>query len=212
MKTKVVIIVIASVLVSALRVTAQEHNNPYIFKYQGKHKMYQVGAYADLGVSFGDKLEKSSFYLDGRIGLVWNQHWAVGFAGSALNYDHRLDELVSEGTYRLEAGYSGLFVEYIFDLTGWARMSASITSGRGLALYRYHKEYAESYQWYEEIIDQETFAVFQPAAELQINLGRHWWIAVRASYRNTSPIKLMGQKDCFMQGVNYGFALKYNLY
>ena len=190
----------------------QSQEQTSLFNYKGKNKMHHVSFYADLGASFGGNLEKSSFWLDGKAGLVWNQHWALGLAGSALNYDHQLSELVSDGTYRLEAGYSGMFVEYIAHLTKWARFSGSIITGQGVAQYRYDKEFTESREWYDELIDRETFAVFQPGVELQLKVWNKWWVGASASYRNTSPVKLLGQKDCFLQGMNYGFSVKYNLY
>lgn len=213
MNTKVSIIAILLNVFMGINLQAQQsQEQTSLFNYEGKNKTHHVGFYADLGVSFGDNLQKSSFWLDGKAGLVWNQHWAFGFAGSALNYDHKLSKLVNDGTYRMEAGYSGIFVEYIAHLSDWARVSGSLITGQGVAQYRYDKEFAEARQWYEELIDRETFAVFQPGLECQVKVYNNWWLAASVSYRNTSPVKLLGQKDCFLQGLNYGLSVKYNLY
>jgi len=48
------------------------------------------------------------------------------------------------------------------------------------------------------MIDQETFAVFEPGIEFMTKIGNRWWFGINGSYRNTSPVKLTGTDDVLL--------------
>lgn len=77
----------------------------------------------------------------------------------------------------MEAGYSGLFVEYIVPLKDRAKLSFLWTTGKGLTQYLYNKKFRENKLWYEEIIDRERWAVNKLAAEFMFRLAGNWWLA-----------------------------------
>lgn len=73
MKTKVSIIAILLSVFMGVNLQAQSSQEQVsLFSYEGKNKTHHVGLYADLGISIGGNLEKSSFWLNGKAGLVWN--------------------------------------------------------------------------------------------------------------------------------------------
>ncbi|MCG6188921.1 hypothetical protein [Maribellus maritimus] len=210
MKTKVWLTIALSGLL-CLTSLAQEKKN-YIWSYEGKKRTNTIGLYGGVSGTYSTVMDNSANWLGYKAGLVFNQHWGIGFAGSALNYDKNLDRLVANGTYRLEAGYSGLFLEYIVPLKDKAKLSFSWTTGMGLAQYVYNKEFKENKLWYEEIIDQERFAANELAAEFMFRLAGNWWLGVQGSYRDTSPVELNETADDIFEQFNVGISIKYGIF
>jgi hypothetical protein len=184
----------------------------YVWKYQGKTKEHTLGLFCGLSGGYNEFLGKSATQFGYKAGVVFDKHWALGFGGQALNFDHTLSELVQDGTYRLEGGYSGMFVEYLLPMGKNFKAGISILSGMGVAQYRYTKDFAENRPWYQEIIDTETFAVFEPTVDIQARLAGKWWIGVYGSYRNTSPVKLLGTDEKFLNTFNAGVSLTFGVF
>jgi hypothetical protein len=211
MKSKVVLLFV-TLLANCMLFAQDSPRKDYIWKYQGKDKEHTIGLFAGLNGGYNELLGKSATLIGYKAGVVFDRHWAVGFGGQALNFDHSLNELVQDGTYRLEGGYSGMFVEYLVPMGRNFKAGISILSGMGVAQYRYTKDFAENRPWYQEIIDTETFAVFEPSVDFQARIAGKWWIGLYGSYRNTSPIKLMGTDENFLNTFNAGVSLTYGVF
>jgi len=207
------IILSAFIVLVGLCAFAQDNNSKnYLFTLKGKNKIHEIGLYGGLSGTYSETLSKPSGWLGAKIGFVFNHKWAFGWAGNALSFDRRLDKNVTDGTYHLEAGYAGVFAEYLQPIGKNMKISFSVLSGAGLALYKYDKEYAETRPWFQEIIDQETFAVFEPGIELMTKIGSHWWLGLNGSYRNTSPVKLTGTDDMLFNKFNGGISIRYGIF
>lgn len=172
----------------------------------------EIGGYVALGGRASSISGDRAGWLDGRVVVVLNGKWGIGLAGSALNYDYSLDKLVDDGTYRLEAGYAGLYVERIFQVSEDFKITLAVTSGYGTALYRYDKKYRKEKRWSEEIIDQVQFHVFEPALEIDYRITGNVWVALNASIRNTSPVELIGSTDKMLQKPGIGLSFKYGIF
>ncbi len=210
MKTKVGLTILIVVLL-VLASQAQERKN-YILSFGGKSKTHTLGFYGGLNGLYSTVNENDATWFGGKAGLVFDQHWVVGFAGSTLNYDKNLDRLVSDGTYRLNAGYSGLFVEYLLPVKDFAKVSLSWTTGMGMAKYVYNKEFTAEKMWYEEIIDQDNFAANEFAAGVMFRITGNWWLGLEGSYRDTSPVELIGTDSDLFEKFNVGLSVKYGIF
>jgi hypothetical protein len=211
MKSKV--LVLAFVLFVNFMLFGQDSTTrDYVWKYKGHHNEHTLGLFCGLSGGYNELLGKSATMIGYKAGVVFDKHWAVGFGGHALNFDHTLAELVSDGTYRLEGGYSGVFVEYMIPMGRNFKAGVTILSGMGVAQYRYTNGFAESRPWYQEIIDTETFAVFEPGIDVQARIAGKWWIGVYGTYRNTSPVKLMGTDEQFLNTFNAGVSLTFGVF
>lgn len=171
-----------------------------------------IGGYIGVNGRYSTVESNSVGFLDGKIVAVINENWGVGFSFSVLNYDRTLTKLVDDGSYRLNAGYAGIYVERIFSLGDDFRFAVSITSGMGETYYQYDKDYRDDKVWTEEIIDKTTFAIFEPAIEFDYNLGGNYWIGIMGSFRNTSPLDLLGADEQLFQKFTGGITLKYGLF
>lgn len=171
-----------------------------------------IGGYIGANGRLTSLESNTAGFLDGKIVAVIDGDWGVGFSFSALHYDRGMNKLVNDGAYHLNAGYAGIYVERIFKIGEDFRFSASITSGMGEAYYQYDKDYRKEKVWSEEIIDKTTFAVFEPAIELDYNIGGNYWIGVMGAFRNTSPLELIGADDNLFQKFTGGVTFKYGLF
>lgn len=212
MKTKAIFMTAGMVLFTLFSKGQNKDHANYIWSYEGKKKTTTIGVYSGLGYSYSEISGRNAGFLSARAGVVFNEKWAVGVGGSALNYDYALDELVTDGTYRLQAAYTGMFVEYIQPFGNWGKASISILSGQGLAFYEYNKDFREGKEWYEELIDVEEFAVFEPGVELGFRIMNNWWLTAQASYLTTSPVELLGQNKNFMENYTVGMGVKWGIY
>ncbi|MDA3865539.1 MAG: hypothetical protein PF489_02190 [Salinivirgaceae bacterium] len=211
MNTKGILTTVA-ILVLSITAKAQQESENYIWTWETSKKTHEVGLYGGISGTYTEKFGNSASWLGARIGVVFNQRWVIGLEGNALNYDRELTELTSEGTYRLEAGYSGAYVEYLQPLGKRFKISFNVLSGRGVAQYRYHKDFTAGLEWYEEFIDRDHFVVLQPGARFYATIGGKWWAALEASYTTTSPLQIKGAKENFLEGANVGLSINYGIF
>ncbi|MEE4197803.1 MAG: hypothetical protein V2I54_09170 [Bacteroidales bacterium] len=212
MKTKGLFLT-AILAISTVALMAQEKETKnYIWEYQREGKTKTLGVYGGIFYSYSEIMDKSAGYLGAEVGVVFNQKWGVGLSGAAINFDYNLDELVNDGTYRLEGGHTGMFVKYIIPFSGWGKINLSVYSGYGSMNYRYNKEYRDERPWYQEIIDTETYAVLEPGIELDVRIARKWWVGAKATYVTTSPVELMGVDENFLENFAFGLSLKYGIF
>ncbi|NJN26952.1 MAG: hypothetical protein HC819_13715 [Cyclobacteriaceae bacterium] len=184
----------------------------HIWMYEGKKSQQRLGAYLAMDGVYHALDGQSTGLLGIRGALVWNSRWGVGLMGQALWYDEPLDEVVSEGTYHLQAGLAGLYIEYQIPLNENWRTSIMLASGSGLTLYQYDKDDREGKNWYEEIIDRDTFGFVQPTIEIRRKIGGLWWIGAEVGFMGTSELHMQGLPSDFLNGIKPGFSITYGLF
>ncbi len=192
--------------------TKKEDSKDYLWTYQGKKKEHTIGMYGGVSGSYSEVMNNPTTWLGAKVGVVIDKRWGIGLATNVLDYDRRLDALVSDGTYHLESAYTAMFVEHIIPIEKWGKIHLSWLSGRGNALYRYDKEYREDRPWYQEVIDKECFTVDELGAEFQVRIHNNWWLGSQVNYRFTSPIKLQGTDEDLLKNASYGLTVKYGIY
>ncbi len=212
MKTRVIILSAILFLLSVYSKAQETENKNYIWSYEGKKKINTIGTYIGLSGSYSPLNNTDSYWLGGRIGIVFNQKWTIGVGGNALDYDRQLSELVDDGTYRLQAGYAGLFVERLFPLKDWGKLGVSWLGGSGITFFEYDNEYTGSKEWYEEIVDMDDFAINELGVEFQVRVYKNWWMGAHASYRLTSPVEMKGEDEYFLRDYSAGVSVKWGIF
>lgn len=212
MKTKMFLIFILSSLISVQTYSQKKERKDYVWQYNGKNKTHTVGLYGGLYGSYSPVNSDAAGYLGYRIGVVFDHRFGIGLAAYGLSYDRTLKEIVSDGNYHLQAGYAGLFLEYIQPISKNLKASVSMLMAQGVALYQYDKDYREGKEWYQETIDRDNFHVTEPGIEIQTRIAGNWWIGANATYRLTSPIKMMGTNESMLQNYSAGISLKYGVF
>ena len=212
MKTRITLTLAALLLMGS---TASSQLNQYakLTSCSEENKTTETTFFAGMSASYSQVMSRPAGYLGARGGIVFNDKFSIGLAGYGLWYDYRLTELAgTTGTYHLEAGYTGLVLEFVQVLNENTRLNFSLLTGQGIAIYRYDRAYTSSLDWHEEIIDEDTFSVMEPGIELMINAGDRWWIGTTLSYCSTSPIQMEGTAQGMIEGLKAGISFTYLLF
>jgi hypothetical protein len=204
MKTKIIFIFLISLTFTLF---SQNGNKESLFSIGD----YNLGGYVGVNGKHTTYESKGAGFVDLRAAVIFESGWGIGLDASGLYYDKKLSTLVSDGTYHIEAGYVGIFIEKMFELSEDFNFSISYLMANGVAKYTYDKEYRQSKLWYEETIDQTTFFVSEPSMEIQHRVFGNWWIGLSGSYRMTSPIKMIGTSESFLNKFNGGITIKYGI-
>ncbi len=205
MKTRITLTIAAILLMGS---TASSQLNQYakLTCAREGERTIEPAFFAGMSASHTQVMSRPAAYLGGRAGVVFNDKFSIGLAGYGLWYDYRLNELVSSGTYHLEAGYTGLVLEYVQVLSENTRLNFSLLTGHGIAIYRYDRAYTGTLDWHAEIIDKDTFSVMEPGIELMIRTGDNLWIGASLSYCSTSPIQLQDTQQGLIEGIKTGIS------
>jgi len=151
-------------------------------------------------------------FLEVRGGITLNDSWTFGLGGAGLYYDKKLSSLVSDGTYHLYAAYGGIYVERSFWISPNFKGSVSLLTGQGKIYYQYDNDYRKEKVWTEEIIDETTFAVLEPGVTLQYRVGENVWLGLTASYRSTSPIRLLNTSESLLRNGSAGLTFSWDVF
>lgn len=184
---------------------------------QNKDHLFTIGetnfgGYIGVNTKYS-KLESNDVgFLELRGALTFDNGWGVGICASGLWYDKSLNELVSDGTYHVNSGYIGLFVEKIFNVTDDLKISTSLLMGNGFVNYLYDKEYRKDKIWTEEKIDETTYHITEPSVEIQYRISGNCWIGLNGSYRFTSEVELLGMDEDAFRNFGAGLTIKYGLF
>ncbi len=205
MKTK---LFLTAVLLFAVSVFAQERKN-----YIAALDETNIGLYVGVSGRYSTILNSDAAgFADFKGAIVFNGKWAVGLTGSGLYYDKNLSQLVNDGTYHLFVSYGALFVERIFSLNEDFKFSLSVATGWGEAYYQYDKDFQKEKVWTEEVIDKTKFAIFEPGIEIQHRIASNWWVGLTGSYRNTSPLNLIGTDESLLRKFSGGITFKWGIF
>jgi hypothetical protein len=212
MKTKMML---AAILFSTFGFAAMAQEKTvkdFIWKYDGKKKEHTIGIYGGLSGSYTEVMGKTAGWAGARLGVVFDKRFTVGLAGYGLCFDHTLNSLVNDGTYRLESGYAGAYFEYMLPVGNRVRFGFSLLLGEGLAKFTYDKEFRDDKPWYQQTIDQHYYAVTEPGVEVLFRIAPKWWLGLNGSYRLTSPVELRQTSDDLFNKFNAGVSVRFGLF
>lgn len=204
MKTKILMITCLLTVTSF----AQVNNDNYLFNIRET----RIGGYVSLGARYTTSLnEDPATFGDVKGVLVFKGGWGLGLVGSGLYYHKTMSNLVNDGTYHFNASYGAIYVEKIFDLNKDFKLSVSVASGSGTAFLQYDKNFQKDKKWTEEIIDQTIFYIFEPGLEFQYRISGNWWVSAYGTYRNTSPLNLIGADEDLFRKFSAGISFKWGI-
>jgi len=172
---------------------------------QNEYSKWSIG----FDMNFGEMKAKPSANLSLSGSMAITETVLIGLKGTAVWYDHRLNELDAERTYHVESGYAGVTLEKFWAFFDNFRIGISAYVASGFLQYKYDSKYNAELTWTEEIIDKETFQVFEPGLSFTYMLSKNVGMSANVNYRMTSEIKLIETDDTFMNQANFGLGIKY---
>ncbi|NQU88650.1 MAG: hypothetical protein HQ541_23140, partial [Mariniphaga sp.] len=106
----------------------------------------------------------------------------------------------------LAGGYGGIFIEPIIGSRLPVHVSFPILFGiGGVALVEDSGWWDHNYNYDSE---SDVYLVFEPSAEIEVNLTKFLRAAGYVSYRYTSDVELTGMNADVLKGWNMGMAFK----
>jgi hypothetical protein len=178
-------------------------------------KKISHGGYGAISVGYTQIDGQDVWTLGGRAGWLIDHHVTVGLAGKAFMNSVFIDgywptEQGYQNGYYLVGGYGGLFIEPIIAPFSPIHVSFPVLiGGGGLALNEntWH-DYDWEYDYYEPF-DWDSYFVFEPGVEIELNVVEFFRIGVGASYRLTSNMHMAYVPKDMMNGFNAAVTFKF---
>jgi hypothetical protein len=173
------------------------------------------GGYAAFSVGYTQIDGEDVLTLGGRAAWLIDHHVAIGLAGKAFMNSIYIDGYWPTGQgfndgYYLAGGYGGFFVEPIIAPNFPVHVSFPILiGGGGLVLnnstwhdYNWENDYYEPFDW-------DSYFVFEPGVEIELNVVKFFRVAFGASYRLTSNMHMAYVPKDLMNGFNGAVTFKF---
>ena len=211
MKARIVFTVIMAMGFMALTYGQEQTGNELqtIFG-QSEHKISH-GGYGAITVGYTQIDGEDVMTLGGRAGWVIDHHVTIGLAGTAFMNSIYIDGYWPDRDgYYLSGGYGGFFVEPVIAPFFPVHVSFPIMiGGGGLVLnentwhdYNWDYDYYEPYDW-------DSYFVFEPGIEIELNVVRFFRVAFGANYRFTSNMHMAYVPKDMMNGFGANMTLKF---
>ncbi|MGB9719948.1 MAG: hypothetical protein ACPL28_00500 [bacterium] len=149
------------------------------------------GIFGGLVVKFSEMNQEFACLIGGRGGFIFNHVFAVGGGGYGLANPMTVHTDYPLRNYTMDFGYGGLILELVFGSRKLVHFGVNTLIGGGSLCYR--TAYYES--WYDD-----AFFVFEPSAEMTLNITRCFRIDIGGSYRYINGTDLDGVSDKGLSG------------
>ncbi len=212
MKRNTYFTAIISLLIITSVNSANAQRQDHIWDFSVNNQQYTVGLYGGLTGSYFEFAGDPAGMLSYQAGIVINGKFGIGLTGSGLYYDQQMPGLVADGSYHVNSGWNGGYIERMFTVTPRLRASLAWESGRGLFFYRYDNEFRAEKLWHEEIIDGDTYFVNKPTIKAHFRVAGNWWLGLEAAYTLASPVKAIAVDEKAMNGFSTGISLSYGIF
>jgi len=136
------------------------------------------GAYGAFTVGYSVIDSKQALLFGGRFAWIVNHYIGFGMGGTGFINEYHYEPSLDREVY-LTGGYGGLYIEPIIMPRSPVHVSFPLLFGVGGISY----VSKEAYYNYNLIEDYEAFLIFEPAAEIELNLTKHFRFALGVSYR-----------------------------
>ncbi|TRX61229.1 hypothetical protein FNH22_04015 [Fulvivirga sp. M361] len=194
--------------------TSKRWNNGEIKTISRSH--YHSGGFG--AVSFrGSEFMNESLILAGfRGGWIINRSLAIGVEGHGVVPTAEFDNVRPDRNGILLGGYGGMFLEPIFFSNELIHVTFPISGGAGWL--GFHDDWEEDdsnnqnpgqQDSPEEIIEDDVFWYVEPGIAAELNVARHFRIALGVSKRFTQDLDLEFSDADDFENLNYFMTLKF---
>jgi hypothetical protein len=221
---KKILVIMTGLLVSGVLLFGQvAENDEQMRTIFGSPSVESIGGYGaiDMGYTTVNKLD--AVYFGARGAVVVNHMVALGIGGKGFISNPVFDNNLGQD-YEFAGGYGGFYIEPIFRGNSPVHLSFPMLIGAGGVGYLKHWGDYDDNNNYENV-DEDSYAffVFEPGIEVEFNVVRWMRLALVASYRLTSDVKLeykdrLGSEsfagtsiasEDMLRGFNVGLIMKF---
>ncbi len=145
------------------------------------------GGYGAFSIGYSKIGNYNSFVGGGKGAWIINHSIGIGLAGHGFITEQLTEILPDENYSFITGGYGGFLIEPIFYAKKTFHFSAPIIIGGGAVTYINERQMNDP-GFYPTIFD--SFFIFEPGIELELNMVKFFRVALGLSYRITSDIDL----------------------
>lgn len=208
---KIILISIALVL-SSLIMKAQDPE----FQYYKDQEMKTLlgrnragGGYGSFTIGYSMIDNQHAVLLGGRLAWVASHYIGIGFGGTGFINEYHYEPALDREVF-LAGGYGGLYIEPILFPRMPVHLSFPCLFGAGGISYITDDQNLNN----NLIEDSEAFLLFEPAAEVELNLTRFFRLAIGASYRFPTPFNVGSNGSLIvdaesLRGLSYMITMKF---
>ena len=184
----------------------EDRGDEIITLFGGHHVSH--GGYGAVTIGYSTINNMDAIMIGGRGAWIIGHWFAIGFGGTGfindMHYNNILDRNVN-----LTGGYGGLILEPIILPKIPIHLSTPLLFGVGGIAYMssYGSPDWDEPDYYAE--DATSFVIIEPGVEVELNVVKFFRLALGASYRYTSEIKLYDTAPDVLNGLSYNVSLKF---
>lgn len=167
------------------------------------------GAYGAFSAGYSQIGEEHTVMFGGRFEWIVAQSFGFGFGGKGFINEYHYEPSIDKEAF-LTGGYGGLYIEPILMPRYPVHIAFPILLGGGGV------SYVTKDQVFDEnfIEESEAILVFEPGAELELNITRHFRLAFGASYLITTPFDIGSAQPPLassksLEGWNFNITFKF---
>ena len=206
------ILLIIPIFFSALSMNAQWHDNDSEIRTLLGNNNFTLGGYFGFGGGYALIDDKDAILMSGRGVCLINRGLGFGFTGTGFINDYHYDAVLDDDV-NLTGGYGGLIIEPILFPRSPIHIAFPIVAGVGGIAYTRSDWYQEDWHNWEfreaRVEDSETFLVFEPGVEIELNMLKFFRLAGGVSYRYTTDIDLIDTPGNVLEGITTSITLKF---
>ncbi len=164
------------------------------------HSPLSIGLYGGPIVMFSKLNDDFACLVGGKGGLMFNHMFVIGGGGYGLVNEIDAPPVYPSPDLLLDFGYGGVFFEFVLGSHKIVHLSMNALIGGGGAQYRTP---------YYDYWDDDAFFVFEPGADLELNVSHHFRIGLGGTYRLIQGIGLTGLSDQDLSGPSGVLTFKF---
>ena len=168
---------------------------------------YHSGGFGSIAFKWGDFQGQTTVLAGVRGGWIINRAVAIGFEGYGIIPTAEFENISVIQDVVLLGGYGGMFLEPILFSNQIVHVTFPVSAGAGWL--GYHRDFEDNFNTIDDdLIDDDIFWYLEPGVTVEVNVSRHFRIAVGASKRYTEDLELLNTPEKAFEGTNYSIALK----
>lgn len=170
---------------------------------------YHSGGFGAVSFRTSDFQDETIVMAGFRGGWIVNRTLAIGFEGHGIIPTAEFQEVLPGRNAILLGGYGGMFLEPIVFSNEVVHVTFPIAGGAGWLGYHDDWENDNNNSDFDEIIDDDVFWYLEPGIGLEVNVARHFRIAMGVTKRFTQDLELEFARDSEFENMNYFLTLKF---
>lgn len=174
----------------------------------GRNKVNN-GGYGGFGAGYTLIDDKDALISSGRGAWIIGHSLALGFSGTGFINSFHYDPYV-DADVNLTGGYGGFLIEPIIFGRFPVHLSLPIVAGFGGIAYT-QTQWTDAPWGYQNswIEDYDSYLIFEPGVEIELNILKFFRMAIGLTYRMTSDINLLNTAPDVLEGVSGGISFKF---